>query len=413
MKKLYSARSIKRHKRRVHRLKNHPFVVPVITLLVLFFLSLGAFVVAGASTLGASDTKVVSLFVDGVERNLPTRASTVGNLLERLDIVVTELDIVEPALSTTIEQDNFKINVYKARSVAVVDAGNKVVIVTAEPTPRKVAEKAGIKIFPEDNVTTQAQEIVNPTDVFNDGFAAEKVVIERATEVHLNLYGTQVSLRTHAQTIGDLLEEKKIQLREGDQVDLALGTPIVANIQVFVSRFGTEVETVEELIVAPVQNVDDFGSIIGTSTVRDPGSPGLKLVTYEVIFENDIETSRTAIQEVVIQQPLIRIVAIGRKVPVITGNKADLLLAAGIPVDQHFAADFIISHESTWRITARNSSSGAYGLCQALPGTKMASAGDDWLTNPVTQLKWCNSYAIARYGSWTRAYEIWQLQRWW
>ncbi len=59
----------------------------------------------------------------------------------------------------------------------------------------------------------------------------------------------------------------------------------------------------------------------------------------------------------------------------------------------------IIMHESKWSITATNPSSGAYGIPQALPGSKMASAGADWRTNPATQIKWALGYVKARYGT--------------
>ena len=49
--------------------------------------------------------------------------------------------------------------------------------------------------------------------------------------------------------------------------------------------------------------------------------------------------------------------------------------------------------------SATNASSGAYGLVQALPGSKMASAGADWQTNPATQIKWGLNYMNERYGS--------------
>lgn len=55
--------------------------------------------------------------------------------------------------------------------------------------------------------------------------------------------------------------------------------------------------------------------------------------------------------------------------------------------------------ESNWRWDALNKSSGAYGIPQALPGKKMASAGDDWQTNPQTQINWGLAYIAARYGS--------------
>lgn len=59
----------------------------------------------------------------------------------------------------------------------------------------------------------------------------------------------------------------------------------------------------------------------------------------------------------------------------------------------------IIYKESRWNVYATNPSSGAYGLPQSLPGNKMASVGDDYLTNPYTQLMWMYKYVHERYGS--------------
>lgn len=72
----------------------------------------------------------------------------------------------------------------------------------------------------------------------------------------------------------------------------------------------------------------------------------------------------------------------------------------------------IVSHESGWDSRATNASSGAYGLVQALPGSKMASAGSDWRTNPVTQIEWGLDYMNSRYGSPCAAWSFWQAHNW-
>ncbi|MFC9931549.1 transglycosylase SLT domain-containing protein [Streptomyces sp. NPDC127190] len=72
----------------------------------------------------------------------------------------------------------------------------------------------------------------------------------------------------------------------------------------------------------------------------------------------------------------------------------------------------IVAHESGWNPSATNSSSGAYGLVQALPGSKMASAGADWKTNPATQIKWGLDYMNSRYGSPVKAWSFWQANGW-
>ena len=79
---------------------------------------------------------------------------------------------------------------------------------------------------------------------------------------------------------------------------------------------------------------------------------------------------------------------------------------------QYNAFSKIVEHESGWNVTATNSSSGAYGLVQALPGSKMASAGSDWKTNAKTQIKWGLDYMNSRYGSPTAAWAFWQANGW-
>ncbi|MFC9236829.1 transglycosylase SLT domain-containing protein [Streptomyces decoyicus] len=80
--------------------------------------------------------------------------------------------------------------------------------------------------------------------------------------------------------------------------------------------------------------------------------------------------------------------------------------------DQFQCFSNIVDHESTWNYKATNASSGAYGLVQALPGSKMASAGADWQTNPATQIKWGLNYMNDRYGSPCGAWSFWQANSW-
>ncbi|MGW5418922.1 aggregation-promoting factor C-terminal-like domain-containing protein [Streptomyces sp. NPDC003943] len=83
-----------------------------------------------------------------------------------------------------------------------------------------------------------------------------------------------------------------------------------------------------------------------------------------------------------------------------------------VPPAQFASFSKIVEHESGWNHTATNSSSGAYGLVQALPGSKMASAGADWKTNPATQIKWGLNYMNERYGSPNAAWSFWQTHGW-
>jgi len=68
--------------------------------------------------------------------------------------------------------------------------------------------------------------------------------------------------------------------------------------------------------------------------------------------------------------------------------------------------------ESHWNPTSGNPDSGAYGIPQALPGEKMAAAGADWSTNPVTQITWGLSYIVARYGTACAAWQHSEENNW-
>ncbi|WP_369022430.1 phage tail tape measure protein [Ligilactobacillus salivarius] len=95
-----------------------------------------------------------------------------------------------------------------------------------------------------------------------------------------------------------------------------------------------------------------------------------------------------------------------------TGSHKHWMEQAGIPKSWYEDLNWIINHESGWNPKATNPGSGAYGIPQSLPGNKMASAGKDWRTNPITQLKWMYSYVKGRYGNASNAKHFWQTHNW-
>jgi hypothetical protein len=76
-----------------------------------------------------------------------------------------------------------------------------------------------------------------------------------------------------------------------------------------------------------------------------------------------------------------------------------LLGQFGWSASQFSCLDPLWAQESGWNVTAENPSSGAYGIPQALPGSKMASAGADWATDAATQIRWGLTYIKSLYGS--------------
>lgn len=98
-----------------------------------------------------------------------------------------------------------------------------------------------------------------------------------------------------------------------------------------------------------------------------------------------------------------------------TGNKltaCKLLPSFGFGYSQMSPLVKLWQHESGWNHRAENGGSGAYGIPQALPGSKMAKFGDDWKTNPATQIKWGLDYIKNRYDTPAGAWKHFQDNSW-
>jgi len=304
-----------RKNRKVHAIKRaarRPFVaVPFVTVSVLLLLSVIAILLftGGKPVLKPAGVNTVIVTDDGKELTaVPTREKTVGGLLKRLDITLNEGDVVEPSLDTEITSDEFRVNIYRALPVTIVEGDRKLFTFSAAATPRSIVKQAGIEVYPEDEL------LMVPTENFLiEGSIGPRLVIERATPVHVNLYGTQVTMRTRAKTVGDLLKERNIKMGPDDSIQPALETALTPNIEIFLLRRGTEITTVEEVIPMPVEKIYDNNLSVGTRAVRQQGAPGKRVVTYQIELENGLEVSRTEIQNVEVVPPVKHIEAIGRR----------------------------------------------------------------------------------------------------
>ncbi len=405
-------RAQKAQTRRFNRIRSHPFVLPIAFLIV----SLGgfsAFILSpSGQSLNVNDTKIVIITDAGKQDTVPTKEPTVGALLHSLAITIHPGDVVEPNITTPITQDDFRINIYRGQPVEVVVGDQHTFAFSAATTPRAIAQQAGITVYPEDYVS------VVPTGNFlTDQAIGERVVIDRAIPVNINIFGTQTVIRTHDNTVGELLADKHIVLGSGDSVVPDPSTAITTSTQIFLIHKGTQIITVTQSIPMTVQAIQDSSLAYGTSAVVQQGSNGTEVLTYQVNLQNGQPVSRTLLQTVVTQQPVTEIVNQGTS---LSGIKGDMSLAGIAPEDYQYA-DYIITHESGWCTDKLQGDIGycpvtppsyipddlGYGLCQATPGSKMSSAGADWETDPVTQLEWCNGYATSKYGGWYNAYLHW------
>jgi len=418
-------RSKQAHIRRLQRWHAHPFGLPIavfIGLLLVGGLVLLILSATHTTTTFHPDTSYIAIIShDHQTQTVPTKEPTVGALLKKLHVPVGNRDRVEPSLSTPIQQDNFRVNIYRAVPVTITDGVTTTTTYSAAATPRSVVAETGMTLYAEDGVT--AAPAVN---LVSQQSLGERIVIDRSQPVTLNDYGAILSLRTHAKTVAELLRSKGVRLKAADTVIPALDTPITPNLQIFVARKGTQIVTETQTIPAPVQTVTDNSLSFGTSAVRQQGAPGTQVLTYQVHTENGHEVSRSLLQTVVTVQPVPQIVAHGQAVT-IPADKQAVMAEAGIAPGDYKYVDYIASHEGGWCPTKIQGSHscpgymspsdvpayGGYGIFQATPGRKMASAGGDWATSAVTQIRWATGYAVGRYGSWGGAYDHWTSHHNW
>jgi hypothetical protein len=170
----------------------------------------------------------------------------------------------------------------------------------------------------------------------------------------------------------------------------------------------TTIESVETTLEPQSITQSDSSLPVGYTKVLSKGSPGLQLVLYSVTSVDGVETNRELLTGFVVKPPTHDVVSVGTlsapaEPAVVPGsNRAigqQLAASWGWTGAEWVCLDNLFQRESNWRELAGNPTSGAYGIPQALPGSKMASAGADWLTNPATQITWGLGYIKGRYGT--------------
>ena len=223
-------------------------------------------------------------------------------------------------------------------------------------------------------------------------------------------------------TVKDVLETGDITLDPDDAVSPSLKSKVTEATVVTINRADADVETNDTEIAFNEVRKETSSLPKGQEKVETEGQKGIMETTSLVKRAGDKVVSSNVFASWVKKAPVDKVILVGTgstKSP----SSADLgttvpagevqswahqyLLDNGYSEADFTAANYIISHESGWSPTATNPTSGAYGLGQAYPGSKMASAGADWQTNYKTQFKWFISYCEQRYGGIVAAYNYW------
>lgn len=384
------------------------------TIVSLCLAVLGVFVVSGllfaSSNPAQAQTqqggRLITVHDRGTELAFITTKDTLKEAFADQGIDLDGKDAVEPSIDEKLVAPDYQVNIYRARPVTVVDGATRQKIVTPYQTAERIVKDAGISLYAEDTTALERS-----TDLVSDG-AGLRLVIDRAVPLTLDLYGKKTEIRTQANTIEAMLKEKNISLGENGRASVALDAAITPGMEVRIWREGKQTITVDEAVAFGTEQIKDADRDVGYKEVQTVGQNGQRTVTYEVEIKDGVEVSRTEIASIEIQAPVKQVEIIGSKVKTMPytggGSKTEWLAASNIPEESWGYANFMVQKESGWNPNSVNKSSGACGLAQALPCSKL---GPNW-SNPVVALNWMNGYVNGRYGGWEGAYNFWTKNRW-
>lgn len=247
--------------------------------------------------------------------------------------------------------------------------------------------------------------------------------------------GYEMDVMTTSTKVSDILAENHIVVLDGESVTPDIDEELSDNKTITITKGATEADTddnymsAEEILASYTQIVEKVvteeveipfetvtkdvsnGSSTTQNRVVQKGENGLKRVTYRIRYQNGAEIEKTEISSEIVKEPVDKIVEVRTKQVTSRGG----VVSGSVAEYQAYAekrcfdygwsdADFqalvkLWNKESRWNPYACNSSSGAYGIPQALPASKMATYGTDYRTNYKTQIEWGLSYIKSRYGT--------------
>jgi uncharacterized protein YabE (DUF348 family) len=216
-----------------------------------------------------------------------------------------------------------------------------------------IAEKAGLKIYDEDEFTV---ERIN--DILDAFAVGQRIIVRRATPVYLEADGKTLLLRSQAGTVGEFFEEKGVVLQEHDFANLPLGTKLSAGLRIKLTRVGYIVRAEEEVVPRPIRIIWDTSQPPDYERIQQEGRDGLKITTYKVKLHNGQIADKSVLQTVVLTQALEQVV--------VRGSYASGDVWAALRQCEA-GGDY-----------SRNSGNGYYGAYQFSPGTWTGYAPDPY-----------------------------------
>jgi len=255
----------------------------------------------------SDDRRLITVYDRNTESSFLTDKKTVVAALTENGIELDPRDTVEPSRDEELVAHDYQVNIYRARPVFVTDGTTRVKVMSAYQVPERIAENAGISMYPEDTTTLQPT-----TDFVGDG-AGLQMTIKRAVPIQLDLYTKKTEVRTQGKTVGDMLKEKGITLSANTRVSVPLSTLITAGMDVRVWQEGKQTISVDSEVAFSKQQIFDADRDVGYRAIGTPGVAGIKNTSYEIEVRDGVEISRREIASIVTLQPIKQVEVVGIK----------------------------------------------------------------------------------------------------
>jgi len=370
----------------------------------------------GGTVAWAGVDKTVTVRVDGQAAKIHTSAGTVRGALDDAGYQIGAHDIVAPAPDASV-RDGSEVVLKRGRLLRMRVDGKERDIWVTTPTVADALAQLGYSTADFTSVSRAKRLPLTPTDIELRTPKTVTVVVDSATK---RVESTDASV---AQVLADL----GIRLGAYDRLSVPGSTPLADNQKIVIQRVRKGRAVEQQPVPFPVTRTTDPALTVGQTTVVKAGRPGMVQATYAVVYIDGKLAGKTLVGRQVIAAPVPQVVKVGSKsappavpavpaAPVATAGSAQAIgkkmaAARGWGDDQYACLFQLWAHESGWRVNAANGS-GAYGIPQALPGSKMGVYGADWQTNPATQIAWGLAYVAGHYGTPCGAWSNWQSNGW-
>jgi resuscitation-promoting factor RpfB len=369
--------------------------------------------VGGTVAFTATGDKSVHLLVDGTPRTVHTTASSVGAMLHKAGYHPSGHDLIAPSPSSRLE-DGETVVFRRGRLLHLSVDGTDRYVWTTAPTVATALADLG---FATSDFTSVSRSRRLPL-----GVTSIDVRTPRTVTVDHDRLSTSVT--TTDATVGQLLDDLSVNLGSYDRVSPPQYAELAPGMTVKVTRVVHTTLRRMQSIPFHTHTLNDPRLMAGNTTIMRTGHRGLRELRWAVVYVDGKLVGKAELPTVLMRRPSDQVQKVGTKqsapntsnapTPSPGSNQAiakAMLPSYGWGGDQYNCLVEMWNRESGWRIDASNAS-GAYGIPQALPGSKMASAGPNWQTNPHTQIRWGLGYIKSRYGTPCGAWSLWQSQGW-